>query len=61
MYKIKCCMCDKPAKWEQSTQFTGDRHYCKTHAKAEPDFKQDSSYAYWHKIQRKLAKPNANK
>lgn len=53
MYKIKCCLCYKPAKWERSTQFAGDHPYCKKHAKLEPDFNENDSYAFWVKIQRK--------
>lgn len=53
MYKIKCCLCYKPAKWERSTQFAGDHPYCKLHAKLEPDFNENDSYAFWIKIQRK--------
>ena len=53
MSRIKCLVCDKPAKWERSTQFAGDHPYCKEHAKAESDFKENDSYAFWCKIQRK--------
>lgn len=53
MTKINCCLCDRPAKWERSTQFAGDHPYCKTHAKLEDDFKENDSYAHWYKIQRK--------
>lgn len=52
--KIKCILCDKTAKWERSTQFAGDHSYCKKHAKLESDFKQNDSYTFWTKIQRKV-------
>lgn len=56
MTKIKCCICGKKAKWEHSTQVTVDYAYCKEHAKLEADFKQNDSYAFWTKIQRKEKK-----
>ena len=54
MFFIKCRMCDKPAKWQRSTQFAGDHPYCKKHAKLQSDFKLSDSYTFWNKIQRKV-------
>lgn len=46
----KCLECGARAAWIRMTQFAGDHPYCDKHARLEPDFNQDDSYAFWTRI-----------
>jgi hypothetical protein len=42
--------CYEDARWERTTEFTGDHHYCDLHALMEEDFGKADSYTYWSEV-----------
>lgn len=46
----KCILCDQPATWIRSSQFSGDHHYCLQHAQWQEDWQLNDSYARWVEV-----------
>ena len=48
--RLQCMNCYEDARWERTTEFTGDHHYCDLHALMEEDFGKADSYTYWSEV-----------
>ena len=48
--RLQCMNCYEDARWERTTQFAGDYHYCDLHALMEEDFGKADSYTYWNEV-----------
>lgn len=44
---VHCVECNARAVWMRNTQFAGTHPYCDTHARAQSDFDENSSYTDW--------------
>jgi len=48
--RLQCMNCYEDARWERTTQFAADHHYCDLHALMEEDFGKADSYTYWNEV-----------